>query len=112
MLASGFPIRNTTRAQHYLPTLEALSGKCAGVRCTGSAALNLAYVASGRLDGSWQFGLRPWDIAAGCLLVQEAGGLVGDLNGGEDYLRQGDVVAGPPMVFKALLQTLMPVCKR
>ncbi len=112
MLASGFPVRNTTRAERYLPTLAALSGKCAGVRCTGSAALNLAYVASGRLDGSWQFGLRPWDIAAGCLLVQEAGGLVSDLAGGEDYLNQGDIIAGTPKVFKALLQTLLPVCKR
>ena len=98
-------------AQRYLPTFEALFGKCAGVRRTGSAALDLAYVASGRLDGFWEFGLRPWDIAAGCLLIQEAGGLVSDLQGGEDYFRHGDVVAGTPKVFKALLQTLMPVTK-
>ena len=112
LLGTGFPIRNAALAKRYLPTFEALFGKCAGVRRTGSAALDLAYVASGRLDGFWEFGLRPWDIAAGSLLIQEAGGLVGDLQGGEDYLRQGDVVAGTPKVFKALLQTLMPVVKK
>lgn len=111
LLGTGFPIRNAAPAKRYLPTLEALVGKCAGVRHTGSAALDLAYVASGRLDGFWEFGLRPWDIAAGCLLIQEAGGLVSDLQGGEDYMRQGDVVAGTPKVFKTLLQTLMPVTK-
>ena len=111
LLGTGFPFRNVALAQRYLPTFEALFGKCAGVRRTGSAALDLAYVASGRLDGFWEFGLRPWDIAAGCLLIQEAGGLVSDLQGGEDYLRQGDVVAGTPKVFKSLLQTLMPVTK-
>ena len=100
-----------TLAKRYLPTFEALFGKCAGVRRTGSAALDLAYVASGRLDGFWEFGLRPWDIAAGCLLIQEAGGLVSDLQGGEDYMRQGDIVAGTPKVFKSLLQTLMPITR-
>lgn len=112
MLGTGFPCRNATLAARYLPTFEALFGKCAGVRRTGSAALDLAYVASGRLDGFWEFGLRPWDIAAGALLVQEAGGLVGDPYGGEDYLKHGDIVAGTPKVFKSLLQTLMPVIKR
>lgn len=111
MLGTAFPMRNASRNQRYLPTVEALSGKCAGVRATGSAALNLAYVASGRLDGSWDFGLRPWDIAAGCLLVQEAGGLVSDPQGGEEYLKHGDVIAGTPKVFKSLLQTLMPVTR-
>lgn len=110
MLGTAFPMRNTKRTQRYLPAIEALSGKCAGVRSTGSAALNLAYVASGRLEGSWDFGLRPWDIAAGCLLIQEAGGLVSDPQGGDDYL-QGDVIAGTPKVFKTLLQTLSPVIK-
>jgi myo-inositol-1(or 4)-monophosphatase len=66
-------------------------------------------VASGRLDGFWEFGLRPWDIAAGCLLIQEAGGLVSDPKGGEDYLLHGDVIAGTPKVFKSLLQTLQPL---
>ncbi|WP_028387600.1 inositol monophosphatase family protein [Legionella fairfieldensis] len=106
LLGTGFPYRNASMAQRYLPTFEALIGKCAGVRRTGSAALDLAYVASGRLDGLWELGLRPWDIAAGCLLIKEAGGLVSDLQGGENHIKQGDVVAGTPKVFKALLQTL------
>ena len=81
------------------------------MRGTGSAALDLAYVASGRLDGVWNLGLKPWDIAAGSLLIQEAGGLISDMEGGEAYLKHGDVVAGTPKVFKALLQTLAPVMK-
>ncbi|HHF7345885.1 TPA: inositol monophosphatase family protein [Legionella feeleii] len=111
LLGTGFPFRNTALAQRYLPTFEALIGKCAGVRRTGSAALDLAYVASGRLDGFWEFGLRPWDIAAGSLIVKEAGGLISDLQGGETYMKQGDVVAGTPKIFKSLLQTFMPITK-
>lgn len=109
LLGTGFPFRNADSAKRYLPTFEALFGKCAGVRRSGSAALDLAYVACGRLDGFWEFGLRPWDIAAGTLLIQEAGGLISDPAGGEDYLKHGDVIAGAPKVFKSLLQTLMPV---
>lgn len=109
LLASGFSLRNTARSQRYLPAYEALMGKCAGVRRTGSAALDLAYVAAGRLDGFWEFGLRPWDLAAGSLLIKESGGLISDMNGGEEFLKHGDVVAGTPKIFKALLQTLMPV---
>lgn len=111
LLGTGFPFRNVTLAKRYLPTFEVLIGKCVGVRRTGSAALDLAYVASGRLDGFWEFGLRPWDIAAGALLVKEAGGMISSLEGGEDYMKQGDVAAGTPKVFKSLLQTLMPVVK-
>lgn len=111
LLGTGFHFRDATLAQRYLPTFEALIGKCTGVRRTGSAALDLAYVASGRLDGFWEFGLRPWDIAAGALLVREAGGLISDVQGGEDFLNYGDVVAGTPKVFKSLLQTISPVLK-
>lgn len=111
LLGTGVSARNVTQTQRYLPTFEALMGKCVGVRRTGSAALDLVYVASGRLDGFWEFGLRPWDIAAGALIIKEAGGLISDIQGGEAYLQQGDVVAGTPKVFKALLQTLIPVMK-
>lgn len=111
LLGTTFSISNETRAKRYLPVIETLTGKCSGLRTTGSAALNLAYVASGRLDGAWDFGLKPWDIAAGCLLVQEAGGLIGDLQGGEDYLKQGDIIAAPPKIFKSLLQTIISVRK-
>jgi myo-inositol-1(or 4)-monophosphatase len=111
MIGTGFPFRDSDMAARYLPTFEALFGHCASIRGTGSAALDLAYVASGRLDGYWRFGLKPWDIAAGALIIQEAGGLISDLQGGEDYLRHGDVVAGTPKVFKSLLQTMAPVTR-
>jgi myo-inositol-1(or 4)-monophosphatase len=111
LLGTGVPFRNLALAQRYLPTFEALMGKCAGVRRTGSAALDLAYVASGRMDGFWELGLRPWDIAAGSLLIREAGGLISDVQGGDDFLQHGDVVAGTPKVFKSLLQTISPALK-
>lgn len=111
LLGTGFPSRDIHVAQRYLPTLEALLGKCAGIRRTGSAALDLAYVASGRLDGFWEIGLRPWDIAAGSLLIREAGGLISDLQGGDDFIKYGDIVAGTPKVFKSLLQTISPALK-
>lgn len=111
LLGTGVPFRNLELAQRYLPSFEAMMGKCAGVRRTGSAALDLAYVASGRIDGFWELGLRPWDIAAGSLLIREAGGLISDVQGGDDFLQSGDVVAGTPKVFKTLLQTISPVLK-
>jgi len=80
----------------------------AGLRRAGSAALDLAYVAAGRLDAFWEFGLSPWDIAAGALLITEAGGLVGDLRGESGYLQTGNIVAGTPKVFVQLLQVLSP----
>ncbi len=111
LLGTGFPCRDTDLSARYFPTFEALANEGTSIRSTGSAALDLAYVASGRLDGFWKLGLKPWDIAAGSLLIQEAGGLISDLQGGEDYLRYGDVVAGTPKVFKALLQTIAPMVR-
>ncbi|MFY7698141.1 MAG: inositol monophosphatase family protein [Legionella sp.] len=111
LLGTGLPFRDPSITQRFLSGFEALTGKCAGIRRTGSAALDLAYVASGRLDGFWELGLRPWDIAAGSLLVQEAGGLISDPLGGDDYLKHGDIVAGTPKIFKSMLQTLQPVLK-
>lgn len=111
LLGTGLPFRDENLAKRYMPTFEALLGKCAGVRRTGSAALDLAYVASGRLDGFWEFGLKPWDIAAGTLLIQESGGMICDLQGGENYLNHGDVIAATPKVFKSLAQILIPAAK-
>lgn len=111
LLGTGLPFRDESLAKRYMPTFEALLGKCAGVRRTGSAALDLAYVASGRLDGFWEFGLKPWDIAAGTLLIQESGGMICDLQGGENYLNHGDVIAATPKVFKSLAQILIPAAK-
>lgn len=109
LLGTGFPYRYQQHLPCYLRTFQALTPVAAGIRRPGSASLYLAYVAAGRLDGFWEFGLSPWDMAAGVLLIQEAGGLVGDLAGGHDYLETGNVVAGSPKVFKALLQTIRPL---
>jgi myo-inositol-1(or 4)-monophosphatase len=81
-----------------------LTEKTAGMRRPGAASLDLAYVAAGRLDGFWEFGLSPWDIAAGTLMIQEAGGFVTDLDGNSNYLKTGDLVAGTPKVHAPLLQ--------
>lgn len=106
LLGTGFPYRKQPLLEPYLKTLQALMPLAGGVRRAGSAALDLAYVAAGRLDGFWEFGLAPWDIAAGAVLIQEAGGLISDNSGEENYLTTGDVVAGNPKVFKALLQII------
>ncbi len=109
LLGTGFPFKHQEHIDCYLRTFKSFTEMTAGIRRAGSAALDLAYVAAGRLDGFWEFGLRKWDVAAGALLIQEAGGLVGDLSGGSDYLNTGNVVTGGPKVFKAMLQTLRPL---
>jgi len=90
----------------YLSIIHALLAHTHEIRNTGSAALDLAYVAAGRLDGFWEWGLAPWDIAAGTLIVQEAGGLVCDAQGGETYLDTGDIISANPKLCKLLLQTI------
>jgi myo-inositol-1(or 4)-monophosphatase len=92
----------------YLAMFRALFPETAGIRRAGSAALDLAYVASGRLDGFWEIGLNIWDMAAGVLLIQEAGGLSGDFNGGHDFLENGNLVAGNPKLFAEILKTIHP----
>jgi len=106
LVGTGFPFRELGRLELYTRQLTNLMKSCAGVRRAGSAALDFAYVACGRLDAFWEMGLSPWDIAAGALLVQEAGGLVGDLQGEQSYLQSGDVCAGTPKAFAALLEAL------
>ena len=108
LLGTGFPFKQQQHLETYLNTFKALFPTTAGIRRPGSAALDLAYVAAGRLDGFWEIGLNSWDMAAGALLVQEAGGLISDFSGGDDYLDTGNVVAGSPKVFKAVLQTIRP----
>ena len=108
LLSSGFASRETDRLGPYLATLKALMSGSAQVRRSGSAALDLAYVAAGRLDGFWELGLSPWDIAAGVLLVQEAGGIVTEPSGGDDYLRSGDVAAANPKMLRAMLRAMGP----
>ncbi len=111
LLATGIPYREDQDLPLFLKTLEALVPDTAGVRRPGSAALDLAWVAAGRFDGFWEFGLHAWDIAAGVLLVQEAGGLVGDLAGGKRYLETGDIVAATPRVYKVMLERLSPILR-
>ena len=108
LIGTGFPFRDFTRLDRYLATLREVTSKCAGVRRAGAAALDLAYVAAGRLDGFWEFGLSPWDMAAGSLLIQEAGGLVADFDGESGYLDSGCIVCGNPKVFAQLLRTIAP----
>jgi myo-inositol-1(or 4)-monophosphatase len=108
LLATGFPYRaDSQHADAYFAMLKAVSQHAAGVRRPGAAALDLAYVAAGRVDAFWEFGLSPWDTAAGTLLVQEAGGRIGTLTGGE-YRQQGHIVAGTPKVYAALLEVIAP----
>ena len=108
LLGTGFPFKEQQHLDAYLATFKALFPMTAGIRRPGSAALDLAYVAAGRLDGFWEIGLQPWDMAAGALLVQEAGGLVSDFGGGNDFMETGNLVAGNPKVFKAMLQAIRP----
>ncbi len=103
ILATGSPSRAHTNKDAHFDTFKKLDGICCGIRHSGSAVLDLAHVASGQLDGIWRAHLKPWDMAAGALLIKEAGGLVSDFNGGEEYLTEGNIVAGNSKIFKALL---------
>ena len=103
LVGTGFPFREFDKVERYLATFRELTQKTAGLRRPGAAALDLAYVACGRLDAFWESGLQPWDMAAGVLLIQEAGGLASDFAGETDYFTTGDIVAGTPKVFAQLL---------
>jgi len=108
LIATGFPYRaNLKHLDTYLAMLKSVMEHTAGIRRPGSAALDLAYVAAGRVDAFWEIGLSPWDTAAGTLLIQEAGGRISTLSGGE-YQQNGNVLAGTPRVYDALLELLAP----
>ena len=113
VVATGVPYRSNQAEMMptYQNTMSVLSLGTAGVRCFGSASLDLAYVAAGRYDGYWQFNLEQWDIAAGVLMVQEAGGIVGDMKGGTTHMQTGDIVAANPKVFKDMIKRLHGVIK-
>ena len=106
LVGTGFPFKELSRLDLYTGQLRNLIQGSAGVRRAGAAALDLAYVACGRLDAFWEMGLSPWDMAAGALLIQEAGGLVGDFSGEARYLQSGDMSAATPKVFPQLLEAL------
>ncbi|MDR2925381.1 MAG: inositol monophosphatase [Azoarcus sp.] len=103
LLGTGFPFRQFAHIDTYLAMFRELAQKSVGLRRAGAASLDLAYVASGRLDGFWEIGLSPWDMAAGALLIQEAGGFAADFDGEDGYLDSGNIVAGTPKVFTELL---------
>lgn len=109
LIGTGFPFRagDAPRMDAYMAQLRTIMERTAGIRRPGSAALDLAYVAAGRLDGFWEMGLGPWDTAAGSLLIQEAGGRIGTLTGA-DYKLEHHLVAGTPRVYSALLEALAP----
>ncbi len=109
LVGTGFPYRENTRwLREYMAMFEHVAQHAAGMRRAGAAALDLAYVAAGRLDGFWEIGLAPWDTAAGILLITEAGGLVGALDGGV-YQDRGHIVAGNPSVYRELVEGFTPL---
>ena len=111
LLGTGIPFKDhcDDKLTPYSKSMEILAGQCAGIRRAGAASLDLAYVAAGRLDAFWEIGLAKWDIAAGALLIREAGGLVADINGSETFLESGNIVCGNPKCFKAVLQATKPL---
>jgi myo-inositol-1(or 4)-monophosphatase len=92
----------------YIDMFKTFTATCRGMRRAGSAALDLAYVAAGRVDGFWEFALSPWDIAAGTVIVREAGGFVGSPSGGDQFMESGNIVAANAKVFKLMVQHLRP----
>jgi myo-inositol-1(or 4)-monophosphatase len=103
LIGTGFPFRRLDSLDRYVAMFKAVSEKAAGLRRPGAAALDLAYVASGRYDAFWEIGLMPWDVAAGSLLVTEAGGLIGDLDGNSEHVFTEQVLAGTPKVFAQMV---------
>ena len=108
LIGTGFPYSNLKKLDEYLKMFKLLTEKCQGLRRPGSAALDLAYVAAGRLDGFFEKGLSSWDMAAGALLITEAGGIIGDFSGEQAHLEKGDVIAGNPRIFAQLISLLKP----
>ncbi|RBW46433.1 inositol-1-monophosphatase [Psychromonas sp. B3M02] len=106
LLATGFPFKQKYNLEAYLNIFQDFFNDVADMRRGGSAALDLAYVAAGRMDGFWEFGLKPWDIAAGELLLKESGAMMTDFNGGNDYFKSGDVVAANPKLLKEMLTVI------
>lgn len=111
LIGTGIPFKADAPLDDYFAMLKAVTKQQTNIRRAGSAALDLAWVAAGRLDGFWELGLQPWDIAAGILLIHEAGGRVSDMHG-RDPLKTGNVVAGNPKIHNALLRTVSPYMPR
>jgi myo-inositol-1(or 4)-monophosphatase len=108
LIGTGFPFRKGDNFQRYMKMFEEVMVQCAGLRRPGAASLDLCYVAAGYYDGFFETGLSPWDIAAGALIITEAGGLIGNFTGEADFLYQREVVAGTPRIYGQLVKTLAP----
>ncbi len=108
LIGTGFPFRKGDNFKRYVKMFEEVMQHCAGLRRPGAAALDLCYVAAGWYDGFFETGLNPWDVAAGSLMITEAGGLIGNFTGEADYLFQREVVAGTPKIYGQLVQMLSP----
>ena len=108
LIGTGFPFRKGDNFKRYVKMFEEVMQSCAGLRRPGAAALDLCYVAAGYYDGFFETGLNPWDVAAGSLMITEAGGLIGNFTGESDFLYQREVVAGNPKVYGQLVQILAP----
>jgi myo-inositol-1(or 4)-monophosphatase len=106
LMGTGFPFKEVGGIDDYLRMFKNMTLGCSGIRRPGAAALDLAWVAAGRFDGFWEIGLSPWDMAAGVLLVREAGGLVGDLAGEDKFMDSGRIVASNGKLFAAILKVL------
>jgi myo-inositol-1(or 4)-monophosphatase len=108
LISTGFATRKNQSLDEYMQMQRLLLEKCQGVRTLGAAALDLAYIASGRFDGFCLKGLKPWDIAAGALLITESGGIVGDFSGESEYLHKGNIIAASPKIFGQMVSLLAP----
>jgi len=106
LIGTGFPFRDDQDLDRYIALFKKMTRSCAGLRRPGAASLDLAYVAAGRLDGFFEGDLKPWDMAAGILLIQEAGGLVGQYNGEEGYFSSGEIMAANPKIFAQMASLL------
>jgi myo-inositol-1(or 4)-monophosphatase len=111
LIGTGFMYRDKDGMDEYLKMFRVMTEASTGLRRAGAAALDLAYVAAGRLDGFFEKGLKPWDMAAGSLLITESGGIVGTFAGESDYLYKGNVIAGTPKVFGQMVNLLAPFAK-
>lgn len=109
LLSTGFPYRDGQDLDFYQRTTRHYTERSGGIRRLGSAALDLAYVAAGRIDGCWLTGLQSWDVAAGGLIVREAGGLLNDFDGGDDWMSKGEVIAASPRVHHQMLEVMKPL---
>lgn len=111
LIATGFPFRNKQYIDSYIKIFHSLLYSVSDLRRAGAAAIDLAYVACGRVDGFFEFALSPWDVAAGSLLIKEAGGVVSDFEGGDEYLKTGHIIAGNQVIHSFLVKKIKEVVK-